>query len=131
MGKIKLKSLLKEQPKKKSSITLMDIIEDVVGIESSILDLKKRLKELIPSVEKDGHKEVDPNFFGDDPNDGVYHDEDDKPKYEKDTEFDHLDKRGKEEYQSFLKRFPNHELTSSIKFELEFLGKDIKEIPPK
>ena len=29
----------------------------------------------------------------------------------------------------FLKRFPNHELAPSVKFEIEFLGKGIEEIP--
>lgn len=33
------------------------------------------------------------------------------------------------EYKSFLQRFPNHELSPSVKFELEFLGKGIEEIP--
>jgi len=32
-------------------------------------------------------------------------------------------------YQTFLEKFPNHELASSVKFELESLGKDINEIP--
>jgi len=33
------------------------------------------------------------------------------------------------EYKSFLKHFPNHELYPSVKFELDFLGKSIEEIP--
>ena len=33
------------------------------------------------------------------------------------------------EYKEFLKRFPNHELSPSVKFEIEFLGKGIEEIP--
>ena len=33
------------------------------------------------------------------------------------------------EYEEFLKRFPNHELSPSVKFEIEFLGKGIEEIP--
>ena len=33
------------------------------------------------------------------------------------------------EYNEFLKRFPEHELSPSVKFEIEFLGKDINEIP--
>ncbi|MEE2764970.1 MAG: tetratricopeptide repeat protein [Candidatus Neomarinimicrobiota bacterium] len=33
------------------------------------------------------------------------------------------------EYNEFLKRFPKHELSPSVKFEIEFLGKDINEIP--
>ena len=33
------------------------------------------------------------------------------------------------EYGEFLKRFPNHELAPSVKFEIEFLGKGIEEIP--
>jgi len=33
------------------------------------------------------------------------------------------------EYSAFLKRFPTHELSPSVKFELEFLGKGIDEIP--
>ena len=33
------------------------------------------------------------------------------------------------EYNEFLKRFPTHELTPSVKFEIEFLGKGIEEIP--
>jgi hypothetical protein len=92
---IKLKHLFKEQNEKPNEITLMDIIEDVVGLESKVIDLKKRLTELVPKVKKDGGKKIDPNFFGDDPNDGEYHKEDDKPKYENDTEFDHLEKKKK------------------------------------
>ena len=33
------------------------------------------------------------------------------------------------EYKSFIDQFPNHELFPSVKFELEFLGKSIEEIP--
>ena len=33
------------------------------------------------------------------------------------------------EYKSFLNQFPNHELYPSVKFELDFLGKSIEEIP--
>lgn len=32
-------------------------------------------------------------------------------------------------YQNFLDRFPDHELAPSVQFELEYLGKDINEIP--
>ncbi|MDP6133258.1 MAG: hypothetical protein QF856_01540 [Candidatus Marinimicrobia bacterium] len=32
-------------------------------------------------------------------------------------------------YQTFLETFPDHELVSSVKFELEILGKSINEIP--
>ena len=33
------------------------------------------------------------------------------------------------EYKAFMEQFPNHELYPSVKFELEFLGKSIEEIP--
>jgi|TARA_B100000809_G_scaffold144038_1_gene141580 outer membrane protein assembly factor BamD (BamD/ComL family) len=33
------------------------------------------------------------------------------------------------EYNEFLKKFPTHELAPSVKFEIEFLGKGIEEIP--
>jgi TolA-binding protein len=33
------------------------------------------------------------------------------------------------EYKSFLNQFPDHELYPSVKFELDFLGKSIEEIP--
>ena len=33
------------------------------------------------------------------------------------------------EYKSFLEKFPTHELAPSVKFEIEFLGKSIEEIP--
>ena len=33
------------------------------------------------------------------------------------------------EYESFLKKFPDHELSPSVKFEIEYLGKSIEEIP--
>ena len=33
------------------------------------------------------------------------------------------------EYNEFLKRFPTHELSPSVEFEIEFLGKGIEEIP--
>ena len=33
------------------------------------------------------------------------------------------------EYGEFLKRFPTHELAPSVKFEIEYLGKGIEEIP--
>ncbi len=32
------------------------------------------------------------------------------------------------EYQSFLEKYPDHELSTSVKFELEWMGKDINEI---
>ena len=33
------------------------------------------------------------------------------------------------EYNSFLQKYPDHELTPSVKFELDFIGKDINDIP--
>ena len=33
------------------------------------------------------------------------------------------------EYRDFLNRFPTHELSPSVKFEIEFLGKGIEDIP--
>ncbi len=89
-----LKSLFKEQKEKKTDIDLMDIIEDVVDIERNILELKKRLKELVPKVKKNQGKEYDPNFFKDSEN---YLSNSKNDKYEKDTEFDHLDKRRKDD----------------------------------
>ena len=38
-------------------------------------------------------------------------------------------KSAEAEYESFLKKFPDHELSPSVKFELEYLGKSIEEIP--
>ena len=38
-------------------------------------------------------------------------------------------KSAKIEYSAFLEKFPTHELSPSVKFELEFLGKEIDEIP--
>ena len=35
----------------------------------------------------------------------------------------------RKEYQIFLDKFPKHELHPSVKFEIEYLGKDINEIP--
>ena len=35
----------------------------------------------------------------------------------------------KKEYQIFLDKFPKHELHPSVKFEIDYLGKDINEIP--
>ncbi len=60
---IKLKRLFVEQPNQKpSDIKLMDIIEDVVELEKRVIDLKKRLKELVPQVGEKSRK-IDPNFF--------------------------------------------------------------------
>ena len=60
---IKLKRLFLEQPNQKpSDIKLMDIIEDVVELEKRVIDLKKRLKELVPQVGEKSRK-IDPNFF--------------------------------------------------------------------
>ena len=39
------------------------------------------------------------------------------------------EKSAKVEYQEFLKKFPNHELAPSVKFEIDYLGKSIEEIP--
>ncbi|MDP6169552.1 MAG: tetratricopeptide repeat protein [Candidatus Marinimicrobia bacterium] len=39
------------------------------------------------------------------------------------------EKSAKIEYNDFLKRFPKHELAPSVKFEIEYLGKSIEEIP--
>ena len=38
-------------------------------------------------------------------------------------------KLARKEYQIFIDKFPNHELHPSVKFEIEYLGKDINEIP--
>jgi len=35
----------------------------------------------------------------------------------------------RQEYMAFMENYPKHELTPSVKFELDFLGKDINEIP--
>ena len=35
----------------------------------------------------------------------------------------------KVEYEEFLSRFPKHELSPSVKFEIEYLGKSVDEIP--
>ena len=35
----------------------------------------------------------------------------------------------KVEYQKFLEIFPKHELAPSVKFEIQYLGKSIEEIP--
>jgi len=37
--------------------------------------------------------------------------------------------KARREYQVFLDRFPKHELSPSVKFEIDYLGKDINEIP--
>ena len=37
--------------------------------------------------------------------------------------------KARSEYQVFLDRFPKHELFPSVKFEIDYLGKDINEIP--
>ena len=37
--------------------------------------------------------------------------------------------KARNEYQVFLNRFPRHELYPSVKFEIDYLGKDINEIP--
>ena len=36
--------------------------------------------------------------------------------------------KAKENYNYFLAKYPNHELAPSVKFELDYLGKDINEI---
>ncbi len=36
--------------------------------------------------------------------------------------------KARAEYDKFLEKFPDHELTPSVKFELEWMGKDINEI---
>jgi len=33
------------------------------------------------------------------------------------------------EYETFLKMYPEHELVPSVQFEIEYLGKNINEIP--
>ena len=38
-------------------------------------------------------------------------------------------KSAKIEYEEFLNRFPKHELSPSVKFEIEYLGKSVDEIP--
>ncbi len=35
----------------------------------------------------------------------------------------------RQEYVAFMENYPKHELTPSVKFELDFLGKDINDIP--
>ena len=59
---IKLKKLYLEQDEKPNDIKLMDVIEDVVELEKRVIDLKKRLKELVPQVGEKSRK-IDPNFF--------------------------------------------------------------------
>ncbi len=41
----------------------------------------------------------------------------------------HDGEKATDTYREFLNRFPNHELVPSVKFELEYLGMDINEIP--
>ncbi len=36
--------------------------------------------------------------------------------------------KAEENYKNFLTKYPNHELAPSVKFELDYLGKDINEI---
>lgn len=36
--------------------------------------------------------------------------------------------KAEKNYKSFLNQFPDHELAPSVKFELDYLGKDINEI---
>ena len=98
---IKLKDLFKEQNEKPNEITLMDIIEDVVGLESKVIDLKKRLTELVPKVKKDnGGRKIDPNFFDyqdgkRDDNEGEHLTNNDDDKLENDKEFDDLVRKRK------------------------------------
>jgi len=35
----------------------------------------------------------------------------------------------RKEYQYFLEQYPKHDLSPSVRFELDFLGKDINDIP--
>jgi hypothetical protein len=37
--------------------------------------------------------------------------------------------KAREAYTKFLEKYPNHELVSSVEWELKYLGKDINEIP--
>ena len=39
------------------------------------------------------------------------------------------EKSAKVEYESFLQKFPSHELAPSVKFEIDYLGKSIDQIP--
>ena len=83
---IKLKRLFVEQPNQKpSDIKLMDIIEDVVELEKRVIDLKKRLKELVPQVGEKSRK-IDPNFFKKS-NNGEYLRSDDDNDIPKDKEW--------------------------------------------
>ena len=90
---IKLKRLFKEQNEKKPDINVMNIIEDVVDIERSILELKKRLKELVPKVKKSQGRTIDPDFFGDDYENHLTKSDNDK--LETDKEFDRYHRRKK------------------------------------
>ena len=96
---IKLKPLFKEQKLEQTDIVLMDIIEDVIGLEQKVIDLKKRLTELIPKVKKkEGGRKIDPNFFSSGEEEGEYLTRDKKDKIESDTEFDKYDKKRKRKY---------------------------------
>ncbi|MCB0280164.1 MAG: hypothetical protein KDD94_11700 [Calditrichaeota bacterium] len=44
------------------------------------------------------------------------------------NEFSRLD-LAKAQYEEFLKKFPNHELASSARFELKYIGMPVDEIP--
>ncbi|MBN2105560.1 tetratricopeptide repeat protein [bacterium] len=37
--------------------------------------------------------------------------------------------KARQAYEAFLAKYPNHELVSSVEWELKYLGKDINEIP--
>jgi len=37
--------------------------------------------------------------------------------------------KAKEEYEKFINKYPDHELVSSVEWELKYLGKNISEIP--
>ena len=39
------------------------------------------------------------------------------------------EKSAKVEYETFLRKFPDHELAPSVKFEIDYLGKSIDQIP--
>lgn len=87
-----MKNLITEKKKVKPDLNVMEILEDVVDIEQSILLLKRKLKGLVKDLEPS--KEINPMNL---PTDGSHLTNKGEDVLEKDTEFDRYHRRIKDD----------------------------------
>ena len=88
-----MKTLITEKKTKRPEIEVIDVLEDITDLEGKLLNIKKKLKLLVSQIQSK-NSEINPMNI---PLDGGMTKKNNSDKYEKDTEFDHLDKKRKDD----------------------------------